>query len=141
MDEKYKEILKKKLEEIGTTYLRIDEQAEMYRGWSEGKDLTPLEQAIESFWTEGPELDELSNKINNKDIKDKIEKLISLIKENISKCKGLNNFDVQDYNKDLRHVIGKNHVVNTRTITKEEKIRMNEINKKHSAIKRILSDI
>ena len=111
----------------------------MYREWSVDRDLTGLISAVDNFWADAPGgIDELSNKINNKGVKDKIKQLITLIRSNIKVCKGLNNFDTNDYTKDLNFVISMNSIVTTRTITKDEKINMNIINKKHLTIQRIL---
>tara|TARA_R100001015_G_C4519087_1_gene88586 strand:+ start:213 stop:641 length:429 start_codon:yes stop_codon:yes gene_type:complete len=139
MDDKYKEIVSKKLKQIADGYLDIDDQTQMYRAWSVDRDLTGLQSAVNNFWAEVPEgTDELSNKINNKGVKGKIKQLITLIKSNIKICKSLNNFDTKEYTEDLNFVIGMENVVITRTITKDEKKSMNIINKKHLTIQRIL---
>ena len=139
MDEKYKQLVSKKLKQIADGYLDIDDQTQMYRAWSVDRDLTGLKSAVDNFWAEMPTVDELSNKINNKGVKDKIKQLITLIKSNIKICKGLNNFDIRDYTEDLNFVIGMDNIVSTRTITKDEKKHMNIINKKHLTIQRILN--
>ena len=139
MDDKYKKLVSKKLKQIADGYLDTDEQTQMYREWSVDRDLTGLISAVDNFWADAPGgIDELSNKINNKGVKDKIKQLITLIRSNIKVCKGLNNFDTNDYTKDLNFVISMNSIVTTRTITKDEKINMNIINKKHLTIQRIL---
>ena len=139
MDEKYKEIVSKKLKQIADGYLDIDDQTKMYRQWSVDRDLTGLISAVDNFWAEAPEgTQKLSNKINNKGVKDKIQLLITLIKSNIKICKGLNNFDTKEYTEDLNFVIGMDNIVSTRTITRDEKKSMNIINKKHLTIQRIL---
>ncbi len=139
MDEKYNKLVSKKLKQIADGYLDIDDQTQMYREWSVDRDLTGLVTAVDNFWAEAPEgIDELSNKINNKGVMDKIKQLITLIKSNIKICKGLNNFDTKEYTEDLNFVIGMENVVITRTITKDEKKHMNIINKKHLTILRIL---
>tara|TARA_R100000664_G_C2695214_1_gene97712 strand:- start:123 stop:551 length:429 start_codon:yes stop_codon:yes gene_type:complete len=141
MDEKYKELVSKKLKQIADGYLDIDDQTQMYREWSVDRDLTGLISAVDNFWSEAPEgTQKLSNKINNKGVKDKIQLLITLIKSNIKICKGLNNFDTKEYTQDLNFVIGMDNVVSTRTITKDEKKHMNIINKKHLTIQRILDN-
>ena len=140
MDEKYKQLVSKKLKQISDGYLDIDDQTQMYRAWSVDRDLTGLKSAVDNFWAEMPTVDELSNKINNKGVKDKIKQLITLIKSNIKICKGLNNFDIRDYTEDLNFVIGMDNIVSTRTITKDEKKSMNIINKKHLTIQRILDN-
>ena len=140
MDEKYKQLVSKKLKQIADGYLDIDDQTQMYRAWSVDRDLTGLKSAVDNFWAEMPTVDELSNKINNKGVKDKIKQLITLIKSNIKICKGLNNFDIRDYTEDLNFVIGMDNIVSTRTITKDEKKSMNIINKKHLTIQRILDN-
>tara|TARA_R100001594_G_C3951032_1_gene243048 strand:- start:97 stop:531 length:435 start_codon:yes stop_codon:yes gene_type:complete len=143
MDEKYKALISKKLKTIATNMLEKDEEAEMFRVWSKDKDLSGLVTAVDSFWTAMPDpegIDELSNKINNKGVKGKINQLITLIKSNIKICKGLNNFDTKEYTQDLNFVIGMDNVVSTRTITKDEKKHMNIINKKHLTIQRILDN-
>jgi hypothetical protein len=139
MDEKYKKLVSKKLKQIADGYLEVDDQTETYRAWSVDRDLTGLKSAVDNFWAEMPTVDELSNKINNKGVKDKIKQLITLIKSNIKICKGLNNFDIRDYTEDLNFVIGMDNIVSTRTITKDEKKHMNIINKKHLTIQRILN--
>ena len=139
MDEKYKKILSKKLKQIADGYLQVDDQTQTYREWSVDRDLTGLISAVDNFWADAPEgIDKLSNKINNKGVKDKINQLITLIKSNIKICKGLNNFDTKEYTEDLNFVIGMDNIVSTRTITKDEKKHMNIINKKHLTIQRIL---
>jgi len=139
MDDKYKEIVSKKLKQIADGYLDVDDQTQMYRAWSVDRDLSGLQSAVSNFWADVPEgTDELSNKINNKGVKDKIQLLITLIKSNIKICKGLNNFDTKEYTEDLNFVISMESVVSTRTITKDEKKHMNIINKKHLTIQRIL---
>ena len=138
MDEKYKELVSKKLKQIADGYLEVDDQTETYRAWSVDRDLTGLKSAVDNFWAEMPTVDELSNKINNKGVKSKIDQLITLIKSNIKICKGLNNFDTKEYTEDLNFVIGMDNIVSTRTITKDEKKHMNIINKKHLTIQRIL---
>ena len=140
MDEKYKQLVSKKLKQIADGYLDIDDQTQMYRAWSVDRDLTGLKSAVDNFWAEMPTVDELSNKINNKGVKDKIKQLITLIKSNIKICKGLNNFDTKEYTEDLNFVIGMDNIVSTRTITKDEKKSMNIINKKHLTIQRILDN-
>ena len=140
MDEKYKELVSKKLKQIADGYLDIDDQTQMYREWSVDRDLTGLISAVDNFWAEMPTVDELSNKINNKGVKSKIDQLITLIKSNIKICKGLNNFDTKEYTEDLNFVIGMDNIVSTRTITKDEKKHMNIINKKHLTIQRILDN-
>ena len=141
MDEKYKQLVSKKLKQIADGYLDIDDQTQMYRAWSVDRDLTGLISAVDNFWSEVPEgTQKLSNKINNKGVKDKIKQLITLIKSNIKICKGLNNFDIRDYTEDLNFVIGMDNIVSTRTITKDEKKSMNIINKKHLTIQRILDN-
>tara|TARA_R100000234_G_C4987173_1_gene173860 strand:+ start:286 stop:714 length:429 start_codon:yes stop_codon:yes gene_type:complete len=139
MDEKYKKLVSKKLKQIADGYLDIDDQTQMYREWSSDKDLTSLVSAVDNFWAEAPEgIDKLSNKINNKGVKGKIKQLITLIKSNIKICKGLNNFDTNEYTEDLNFVVGMDNIVSVRTITKDEKKHMNIINKKHLTIQRIL---
>ena len=139
MDDKYKEIVSKKLKQIADGYLDVDDQTQMYRAWSVDRDLSGLQSAVNNFWADVPEgTDELSNKINNKGVKDKIQLLITLIKSNIKICKGLNNFDTKEYTEDLNFVISMERVVSTRTITKDEKKHINIINKKHLTIQRIL---
>ena len=91
MDEKYKKLVSKKLKQIADGYLEVDDQTETYRAWSVDRDLTGLKSAVDNFWAEMPTVDELSNKINNKGVKSKIDQLITLIKSNIKICKGLNN--------------------------------------------------
>jgi hypothetical protein len=141
MDEKYKELVSKKLKQIADGYLHVDDETAMYRAWSVDRDLTGLISAVDNFWAEAPEgIDKLSNKINNKGVKDKINQLITLIKSNIKICKGLNNFDTKEYTEDLNFVIGMDNIVSTRTITKDEKKHMNIINKKHLTIQRILDN-
>ena len=141
MDDKYKEIVSKKLKQIADGYLDVDDQTQMYRAWSVDRDLSGLQSAVSNFWADVPEgTDELSNKINNKGVKDKIQLLITLIKSNIKICKGLNNFDTKEYTEDLNFVISMESVVSTRTITKDEKKHMNIINKKHLTIQRILDN-
>ena len=139
MDEKYKKIVSKKLKQIADGYLQVDDQTQTYREWSVDRDLTGLISAVDNFWADAPEgIDKLSNKINNKGVKNKVDQLITLIKSNIKICKGLNNFDTKEYTEDLNFVIGMDNIVSTRTITKDEKKHMNIINKKHLTIQRIL---
>ena len=141
MDEKYKKIVSKKLKQIADGYLEVDDQTQTYREWSIDRDLTGLISAVDNFWADAPEgIDKLSNKINNKGVKSKIDQLITLIKSNIKICKGLNNFDTKEYTEDLNFVIGMDNIVSTRTITKDEKKHMNIINKKHLTIQRILDN-
>ncbi len=140
MDEKYKKLVSKKLKQIADVYLDKDDQTQTYRAWSVDRDLTGLKSAVDNFWAEMPEgIDKLSNKINNKGVKDKIKQLITLIKSNIKICKSLNNFDTKDYTEDLNFVVSMDNIVSTRTITKDEKKHMNIINKKHLTIQRILN--
>jgi hypothetical protein len=127
MDEKYKELVSKKLKQIADGYLHVDDETAMYRAWSVDRDLTGLISAVDNFWAEAPEGI------------DKINQLITLIKSNIKICKGLNNFDTKEYTEDLNFVIGMDNIVSTRTITKDEKKHMNIINKKHLTIQRILN--
>ena len=141
MDEKYKKIVSKKLKQIADGYLQVDDQTQTYREWSVDRDLTGLISAVDNFWADAPEgIDKLSNKINNKGVKNKVDQLITLIKSNIKICKGLNNFDTKEYTEDLNFVIGMDNIVSTRTVTKDEKKHMNIINKKHLTIQRILDN-
>jgi len=141
MDEKYQQRVSKELKRLADGMLHTVDRADEIRGWTErvtnSKDLESLYNVIQGFDI-AEEADKISNKISNKGVKDKIEKLISLIKTNLKICKGLNNFDTKEYTEDVNYVIGMDSVVDTRTITKDEKIHMNIINKKHLTIQRIL---
>ena len=141
MDEKYKKIVSKKLKQIADGYLQVDDQTQTYREWTVDRDLTGLISGVDNFWADALEgIDKLSNKINNKGVKSKVDQLITLIKSNIKICKGLNNFDTKEYTEDLNFVIGMDNIVSTRTVTKDEKKHMNIINKKHLTIQRILDN-
>jgi len=140
MDEKYQQIVSRKLKKLADDMLYTTTNAEEMRAWAETSNhgLQGLYDVIQE-WDYADASGKISKKINNKGVKDKINLLIALIKSNIKICKSLNNFDTKEYTEDLNYVVGMNSVVDTRTVTKDEKKNMNIINKKHLTIQRILN--
>ena len=141
MDKKYQQRVSKELKRLADGLLRVTDRSNEMREWAtqvtDSKSLEGLYNVIQE-WDYVEASDKISNKISNKGVKDKINLLVALIKSNLKICKGLNNFDTNEYTEDLNYVVGMETVVNTRTITKDEKIHMNIINKKHLTIQRIL---
>ena len=140
MDKKYQQIVSRKLKKLADDMLYTTTNAEEMRAWAETSNhgLQGLYDVIQE-WDYADASGKISKKINNKGVKDKINLLIALIKSNIKICKSLNNFDTKEYTEDLNYVVGMNSVVDTRTVTKDEKKNMNIINKKHLTIQRILN--
>ena len=123
--------VKKKLKYLADELLRIKDHEEALRDI--GKRNPEQASAIENIFAAFENLDKA------KEI-DKLMSVVSLIKENILKSKGYNNFSEEEYQQDKKTIFDiKSKLVSTNDITKSCRKIVNKIYKKHLGIQKILN--
>lgn len=108
--------------------------------------LKEQEEALRDIGKRNPEqasaIQNIFAAFENIDMVVEIEKLmsvISLIKDNIKKAKGYNNFSESEYSDDKNKIFNiKSIITSTNQITKNQKQTVNKIYKKHLNIQKIL---
>jgi len=123
--------VKKKLKYLADELLRIKDHEEALRDI--GKRNPEQASAIENIFAAFENLDKV-------DEIDKLMSVVSLIKENILKSKGYNNFSEEEYQQDKKNIFDiKTKLVSTNEITKSCRKLVNKIYKKHLGIQKILN--
>ena len=123
--------VKKKLKYLADELLRMKDHEEALRDL--GRRNPEQASAIENIFAAFENLDKA------KEI-DKLMSVVSLIKENILKSKGYNNFSEEEYQEDKNKIFSiKTKLVSTNTITKSSMNIVNKIYKKHLGIQKILN--
>jgi len=122
--------VKKKLKYLADELLRMKDHEEALRDL--GRRNPEQASAIENIFAAFENLDKA------KEI-DKLMSVVSLIKENILKSKGYNNFSEAEYQEDKNKIFNiKSKLVSTNTLSKSSMNIVNKIYKKHLGIKKIL---
>ena len=122
---------KKQLKYLADQLLKIKDHEDALRDL--GKRNPEQASAIENIFAAFENLDMVVEM-------DKLMSVISLIKKNIIKTKGYNNFSEEEYNDDKNSIFNIKSIVNaTGKITKEQKKEVNKIYKKHLGIQKILN--
>ena len=123
--------VKKKLKYLADELLRIKDHEEALRDI--GKRNPEQASAIENIFAAFENLDKV-------DEIDKLMSVVSLIKGNILKSKGYNNFSEEEYQQDKKTIFDiKSKLVSTNDITKSCRKIVNKIYKKHLGIQKILN--
>ena len=123
--------VKKKLKYLADELLRMKDHEEALRDL--GRRNPEQASAIENIFAAFENLDKA------KEI-DKLMSVVSLIKENILKSKGYNNFSEAEYQEDKNKIFNiKSKLVSTNTLSKSSMNIVNKIYKKHLGIKKILN--
>ena len=123
--------VKKKLKYLADELLRMKDHEEALRDL--GRRNPEQASAIENIFAAFENLDKA------KEI-DKLMSVVSLIKENILKSKGYNNFSEKEYQEDKNKIFNiKSKLVSTNDITKTCRKIVNKIYKKHLGIQKILN--
>jgi len=123
--------VKKKLKYLADELLRMKDHEEALRDL--GRRNPEQASAIENIFAAFENLDKA------KEI-DKLMSVVSLIKDNILKSKGYNNFSEEEYQEDKNKIFSiKTKLVSTNTITKSSMNIVNKIYKKHLGIQKILN--
>lgn len=123
--------VKKKLKYLADELLRMKDHEEALRDL--GRRNPEQASAIENIFAAFENLDKA------KEI-DKLMSVVSLIKENILKSKGYNNFSEAEYQEDKNKIFNiKSKLVSTNTLTKSSMNIVNKIYKKHLGIQKILN--
>ena len=122
--------VKKKLKYLADELLRMKDHEEALRDL--GRRNPEQASAIENIFAAFENLDKA------KEI-DKLMSVVSLIKENILKSKGYNNFSEAEYQEDKNKIFNiKSKLVSTNTLSKSSMNIVNKIYKKHLGIQKIL---
>ena len=122
--------VKKKLKYLADELLRMKDHEEALRDL--GRRNPEQASAIENIFAAFENLDKA------KEI-DKLMSVVSLIKENILKSKGYNNFSEVEYQEDKNKIFNiKSKLVSTNTLSKSSMNIVNKIYKKHLGIQKIL---
>ena len=123
--------VKKKLKYLADELLRMKDHEEALRDL--GRRNPEQASAIENIFAAFENLDKA------KEI-DKLMSVVSLIKENILKSKGYNNFSEEEYQEDKNKIFNiKSKLVSTNTLSKSSMNIVNKIYKKHLGIQKILN--
>ena len=123
--------VKKKLKYLADELLRMKDHEEALRDL--GRRNPEQASAIENIFAAFENLDKA------KEI-DKLMSVVSLIKENILKSKGYNNFSEAEYQEDKNKIFNiKSKLVSTNTLSKSSMNIVNKIYKKHLGIQKILN--
>ena len=123
--------VKKKLKYLADELLRMKDHEEALRDL--GRRNPEQASAIENIFAAFENLDKA------KEI-DKLMSVVSLIKENILKSKGYNNFSEDEYQQDKKTIFDiKSTLVSTNQISKTNMKKVNKIYKKHLGIQKILN--
>ena len=123
--------VKKKLKYLADELLRMKDHEEALRDL--GRRNPEQASAIENIFAAFENLDKA------KEI-DKLMSVVSLIKDNILKSKGYNNFSEDEYQQDKKTIFDiKTKLVSTNNITKASRKIVNKIYKKHLGIQKILN--
>ena len=123
--------VKKKLRYLADELLRMKDHEEALRDL--GRRNPEQASAIENIFAAFENLDKA------KEI-DKLMSVVSLIKDNILKSKGYNNFSEEEYQEDKNKIFNiKSKLVSTNTLTKSSMNIVNKIYKKHLGIQKILN--
>jgi len=123
--------VKKKLKYLADELLRMKDHEEALRDL--GRRNPEQASAIENIFAAFENLDKA------KEI-DKLMSVVSLIKENILKSKGYNNFSEVEYQEDKNKIFNiKSKLVSTNTLSKSSMNIVNKIYKKHLGIQKILN--
>ena len=123
--------VKKKLKYLADELLRMKDHEEALRDL--GRRNPEQASAIENIFAAFENLDKA------KEI-DKLMSVVSLIKENILKSKGYNNFSEAEYQQDKKIIFDiKSKLVSTNTLSKSSMNIVNKIYKKHLGIQKILN--
>jgi len=123
--------VKKKLKYLADELLRMKDHEEALRDL--GRRNPEQASAIENIFAAFENLDKA------KEI-DKLMSVVSLIKDNILKSKGYNNFSEAEYQEDKNKIFNiKSKLVSTNTLTKSSMNIVNKIYKKHLGIQKILN--
>jgi len=123
--------VKKKLKYLADELLRMKDHEEALRDL--GRRNPEQASAIENIFAAFENLDKA------KEI-DKLMSVVSLIKDNILKSKGYNNFSEAEYQEDKNKIFNiKSKLVSTNTLSKSSMNVVNKIYKKHLGIQKILN--
>jgi hypothetical protein len=123
--------VKKKLKYLADELLRMKDHEEALRDL--GRRNPEQASAIENIFAAFENLDKA------KEI-DKLMSVVSLIKDNILKSKGYNNFSEAEYQEDKNKIFNiKSKLVSTNTLSKSSMNIVNKIYKKHLGIQKILN--
>ena len=123
--------VKKKLRYLADELLRMKDHEEALRDL--GRRNPEQASAIENIFAAFENLDKA------KEI-DKLMSVVSLIKDNILKSKGYNNFSEEEYQEDKNKIFNiKSKLVSTNTLSKSSMKIVNKIYKKHLGIQKILN--
>ena len=123
--------VKRKLKYLADELLRMKDHEEALRDL--GRRNPEQASAIENIFAAFENLDKA------KEI-DKLMSVVSLIKENILKSKGYNNFSEVEYQEDKNKIFNiKSKLVSTNTLSKSSMNIVNKIYKKHLGIQKILN--